>query len=193
MGDILLGPQPTMDYSKFLTLPDSDNIRIKNVIKQKLLANSDILYLLNAKEEYLDPSDYFNKYIFPYLIIEDSNPNVNNYICYETSFSEIPNTNKVIKNMQIYFYIYFNKSDAIHSESGIARHDLVAALIERDINWSEAFGCKCKLVSNRPSTTDLNYATRTLVFESDMPNGISKTDMKTGLSYFCNDQPDDEW
>lgn len=193
MKEYSLGPKPTMDYSKFLDLPDSDNIRAKNIIKRKLLANSDILYLLNAAEEDYEPEDYFGKYVLPYYIVDSANAEVHNYICYETSFYEIPRYNTFYKQFQIIFYICINKKDLIHPESGIARHDLISVLLTRDINWSEEFGMKCILTQDKPSTTDLNFATRTLVFEIMLPNSVSKTDMDTGDSYFCNNDPDEEW
>lgn len=185
--------QPTMDYTDFLNLPDSENIRYKNIIKQKILANPDILYLLNAAEEDYEPEDYFGKYVLPYYIVDSSNPEVHNYLCYETSFTEIPRYSEVYKNMQIIFYICINKRDAIHPQSGIARHDLISALLTRDINWSESFGMKCKLVQDKASTTDLNYATRTLIFELEAPNTLAKTDMETGISYFNNTDDDPDW
>lgn len=193
MGIIQTGPQPTMDYTKFLSLPDSDNIRVKDIIKKKILANSDVLYLLNAAEEDFEPEDYFGKYVLPYYIVDSANAEVHNYLCFDTSFIEIPRYSEIYKQFQIIFYICINKKDIIHPESGIARHDLISALITRDINWSEAFGMKCVLKQDKSSTTDLNYATRTLVFEAELPNGISKTDMKTGESYFCNTDPDEDW
>lgn len=193
MSDLTSLPQPTMDYTKFLTLPDSDNIRIKDIIKKKLLNNPDILYLLNAAEEDFEPADYFGSYIKPYYIVDSANAEAHNYLCYETSFVEIPRSVEIYKQMQIIFYICVNKGDIIHPQSGIARHDLISALITRDINWSEAFGMKCKLVQDKASTTDLNYATRTLIFECELSNGISKTDMQTGESHFCNNDTDEDW
>lgn len=191
--EIFSTPKPTMDYTKFLSLPDSDNIRIKNVVKQKLLSDSDILYLLNASEDDLEPEDYFGKYVLPYYIIDNANAETHNYLCYETSFVEIPRYSEVYKVMQLIFYICINVKDVIHPQSGIPRHDLISALITRDINWSEAFGMKCKLIQDKASTTDLHYATRTLVFECELPNGISKTNMNTDESHFCNNDPDEEW
>ena len=67
-------------------------------------------------------------------------------------------------------------STIIEPTSGIARHDLIAALIQRDINWSSCFGMQCSLVSDRPSTTDLNYVTRTLIFECTTPRNVSVSD-----------------
>lgn len=193
MGEIITGVQPTMDYTKFLDLPDSDNIQAKDVIKKKILANKDILYLLNAAEEDFEPEDYFGKYVLPYYIVDSANAEAHNYLCFETSFIEIPRYSKIYKQFQIIFYICINKKDAIHPGSGIARHDLISALLTRDINWSEAFGMKCVLKQDKASTTDLNYATRTLVFEAELPNGISKSDMDTGKPYFCNMDADEDW
>lgn len=187
------GPKPTMNYTDFLELPDSDNIRIKNIIKRKILDNGDILYLLNAAEAYSESEAYFGNYVLPYCIVDGANEVVHNYLCFETSFTEIPQSNAICKRFQIIFYICISKNEVIHPESGIARHDLISMLLERDFNWSEAFGIKCVLVQDKAGTTDLNYVTRTLVFELELPNGLSKTNLASGESFYCNSDPDEEW
>lgn len=186
-------PAPTMDYTKFLTLPDSDNIRFKNIVKQKLLASKDILYLLNAAEDSFEPEDYFGTYLLPYYMIDSANAEVHNYLCYETSFTELSDKNSLYRRMHLIFYIYIHRRDMIHPQSGIARHDLISALLTRSINWSEAFGMKCRLIQDKAGAADFHYAARTLIFECLAPNAISKTNMDTGESHFCSGDPDEEW
>ena len=54
------------------TVVDSDNIRLKEIIKKTLIENPLILYLLNNKEledAGADPSDYLGVNILPAYII----------------------------------------------------------------------------------------------------------------------------
>ena len=53
-------------------MPDSDDIRYKEIIKQNLINNDLIIYLLNNKEleeVEADPSDYLGVNILPYFLI----------------------------------------------------------------------------------------------------------------------------
>ena len=181
-----LSINPTLDYKKLLIYPDSDNIRIKGLIKKTLLESPDILYLLNAAEPSLEPEGYFNKYILPFLIADNANTDVRNCLCYETSFSKRSPLTQVCKRQHIIFYIYIDREDAIEPSSGIPRHDLLAHFITAEINWSHVFGPQCRLVSDRSGRTDLHYITRTLTFETELPNCITHTDAGTGRSYIIN-------
>ena len=72
-------------------LPDSDDIRYKEIIKRSLIADDLIIYLLNNKEleeSEADPSDYLGVNILPYYLIHPTQHNVQNFICYETSWDE---------------------------------------------------------------------------------------------------------
>lgn len=193
MGLTERGVQPTMDYTRFLDLPDSDNIRVKHLVKKKVLANTDLLYLLNAVEADLEPADYFGKYVLPYGMTDLDLADSHNYICFDTSVTEIPPDNSIYKHFQIIFNICIHKNDVIHPQSGIPRHDLISALLTRDINWSKAFGMECSLTQDEAGTSGTGYVTRTLVFEATLPNGIAKSDMKSGESFICNTDPDEDW
>ena len=59
-------------------------------------------------------------------------------------------------------------------ESGIARHDLLAALIADEFNWTNMFGTQIKLVSDKPVAIDNAYVGRTLIFEQTTTNNIIK-------------------
>lgn len=166
------------DLLKYKNVVDSDDIRFKEIIKEKLVNNEKIVYVLNNKElqeSEAEPSDYFNVNILPYYIIHPTQTDVQNYICYEVNFTEEARYNSVIKYGQIIFYILCEQKNNIEEHTGIARHDLLAALIMDEFNWSNCFGIQVHCVSDKPSTTDSNYATRTLVFEGKFPNSIAKT------------------
>lgn len=158
--------------------PDSDDIRYKELIKKSLIDNELIIYLLNNKEledSEADPSDYLGVNILPYYIIHPTQHNVQNYICYETSVRELERFNSNMKIQQIIFYVLCEEKNNIEKCTGIARHDLLSALLLDIFNWSNIFGCKIHCVSNVPSVVDSDYACRTLIFEQTTDNNLAKT------------------
>jgi hypothetical protein len=153
---------------------EDSNISYKNIIKDKLLGNENILNMLDNEElKDHDPDDYYGVNFFPYYLLPETQVEVKNYICYETSFQEIPRYNTVMKLGQITFYILCDCSkENIMDASGSARHDILAGLITDDFNWCNDFGTQFKLVSDRPGAIDNNYISRVLVFEQTIPNSI---------------------
>lgn len=157
---------------------DSDEIRIKEIIKKKLLENNKIIYVLNNKELQdadAEVDDYYGINILPYYIINQTQTNVKNYICYEVGCDEINDDNKVVKYMQITFYILCDQKNIIEESTYIARHDLLAALIINQFNWTNYFGQRIHCISNKPSVVDTDYACRTLIFEQITDNSLVKT------------------
>lgn len=166
---------------------DSDDIKIKEKIKEILLDNKLIIYALNNKEleeEEGDPEDYYGINILPYYMINPVQHNVENYLCYEVrydmaqsyQYSKSHNSlNPTIKTLSIIFTILCHHNNLVDKETGIARHDLLAALIQDQFNWSSEFGSKIMLVSDVPSVVDNNYACRTLSFEQTTDNNVVKT------------------
>ena len=73
---------------------------------------------------------------------------------------------------EIIFYIVCDNKDILDPSTGIARHDMLAALITDEFNWCNDFGLQIKLISDRPSAIDSQYVGRTLVFEQITPNSI---------------------
>lgn len=158
---------------------DSDDIKIKEQIKRSLLNNRNICHVLNnkeiAEEEDSSPSDYFGVNILPYYMLPEAQTEVMNYICYEVTFNELQNGNKAIKVLNIKFYILCKYHNMIDEETGIARHDLLAALLQDEFNNKTYFGRRIHLVSDVPSTTDTAYATRTLTFEQITDNAVVRS------------------
>lgn len=166
---------------------DSDNIKIKEQIKQELATNKYIAHVLHnieLEDMNASPDEYFNVNIFPYYIISPTQHNVNHFICYETSFTELDRYNRTEKYMDIYFYILCHEKDAIDSETGLARHDLLAALITDQFNWTNLFGKKVHLVEDKAGVTDEDYASRTLIFQQVTDNTLVKT--KNNISRLAN-------
>lgn len=185
----------------YRTAPDDDNILYKQKIKKALLSNPCLLYALNENKleselfnddgninwewneetkEY-EPLGEWDRYfgsdsnIRPFLFIPDTQTEVKHYICYQTSFNESPRYNTIEKYAQIIFTIFVHGNDRMDKSTGIPRHDLIASILRERINWTNIFGAHCELVSDRESTTDNNYLTRTLVFQLTALKNISQT------------------
>lgn len=176
--------QELRQYKKVL---DDDNVRIKQIIKQTLIEDPLLIYLLNNKEleeEDADPSDYLGINILDYYLIHPTQHNVQNYICIGTDHTENFRYNDAMKYQYIYFYILCEEKNIVEKLSGIARHDLIAARIKNAFNWTNKFGTQCYLVDERESVTDNDYATRTLKFEMQTSKNIVKT--QNGVSRVVN-------
>ena len=157
--------------------PNENDVRYKEIIKQVLLENDLIPFLIDNKE--LEDADaendeYFNINILPYYMIPDTQTNVKNFICYEISFDDVARYNTAIKVQQIIFHILCRDKQNYVQEVGCCRHDLISAVIIDLFQGSNIFGNQLKLISNKPGTTDNHYCTRTLIFEQQTTNSLTK-------------------
>lgn len=176
--------------------PDDDIVRFKEIIRQSFIHCPELLYALHEEkleEELFDsegnlnidedgePTGEWDRYvgessnIRPFLFIPETQTEVRHYVCYQVSFDEIPRYNSIEKYALITFTIFINGKDSIDESTGIPRHDLISSIIRDKINWSNAFGTQCSIISNKESTTDNNFIVRTLVFKLTNLNGILKT------------------
>ena len=164
--------QEIIEYKKHY---ENDNIYYKEIIKNKLINNSKIINSLNNNDLDPDcPADYMGENILPFYLIAKTQGKPMHYICFETSFNEVARYNKIMKMGQVIFYILCDNKDIYDKQSGIARHDLLAALIVDEFNWTNMFGTQIKLVSDTPMVIDNDYAGRTLIFEQTTTNSIIK-------------------
>lgn len=180
----------------FRETPDNDTIRYKKKIEQKLMNCPELLYALNEKEleselfdengninwdtETGEPLGEWDRYfgstsnIRPFVFIPDTQTNVKHYICYQVNFTETSRYNSIEKYIQVKFTVFVHGNDRVDKMTGIPRHDLLAAIIQDQINWTNIFGTQCMIVSDQESTTDNNYLVRTFIFQASMPNAITK-------------------
>ena len=164
--------QEIIEYKKHY---ENDNIYYKEIIKNRLINNKKIIHSLNNKDLDPDcPADYIGENILPFYMLIGTQTKPQHYICFETSFTEVSRYNKIMKMGQVIFYILCDNKDIYDKSSGIARHDLLAALIADEFNWTNMFGTQIRLVSDNPMVIDSNYAGRTLVFEQTTTNNIIK-------------------
>ena len=180
----------------YANTPDDDNIKYKNIIKHALLNCPELLYSLHDEElesELFDDENLYmdeetgellgevdkyygdNSYIRPDLFIPDTQTTVNNYVCYQVMFDELPRYGKFQKYTEITFTIFVNGMDRTDELTGIPRHDLIASIIRERFNWSNIFGMQTHLISSKESVTDNNYLVRTLIFQIVDTNGIVTT------------------
>lgn len=157
---------------------DHDDIRLKEKIKEKLVNNKYIIKLLNnteLEEAQSEPDEYFGVNILPYYMVQPTQTHINNFICFETQYDELKRYDATKKYQQIIFYVLCHIKSNIVQETGIARHDSIAALILREFDWTNIFGAKIHCTSNKPGMVDNDYSSRVLVFEQITDNNLVKT------------------
>ena len=169
-------PEDTEYLREFRKHLDSDNIKLKQQIKQKLLSDKYLIHVLNNKEleeSDAEPADYFDVNIREYYMLPETQTDVQNFVCYETSTDK--RYGSTMKTQQIIFYILCDDKNAIDKDTGLARHDLLAAIIQNLFNYDRFLGGRFQLISDKPSVTDTHYLTRTLIFIQNTDNSLVKT------------------
>lgn len=174
--------------------PDCDDIKVKEKIKEVLLGDKYILHVLNnedlennVEDDMTGADEYFGVNILPFLMIEPSQSEAKNFVCFETHFEKRRyDTNKTKKNLNIIFYLIAEQKQIIDKETGIPRHDLLAGLIINKFNWTNYFGNQIHLIQDQASVIDIKYACRTLIFEQITDNDIVKTRLMPHGEYVSN-------
>ncbi len=157
---------------------DSDEIKVKEQVKRKLIDNKYIIHVLNNKkleEAEAEPDDYFGVCILPYYLIKPTQTEVQNFICFTVGFDKIFQSNKLVERLQLTFEILCEQKNAIDTDTSVARQDLLAALIKDQFNYTNIFGAKMKCIKNRELVVDTDYAARELVFEQITDNNLVKS------------------
>lgn len=156
---------------------NDDIIEMKRQIKQKLIADTDILEALHNPDIDIDsPDEFLDTNIFGFIRIPTTQDTVRNFICFIVDDVEEHRFNEVMKTQYIQFTTICHLSD-MKTEYGIDRHDLLGYLIRDTFNWTNLFGLQFKLVYNKESTIDSDYYCRTLKFEATKPNMLNKARM----------------
>ena len=161
----------------YRNIADEDDVRYKQIIKDKLIGSEEVIYLLHDKtmeDQGAEPEDYINERILPYYYVPSTQTKVGNYLCFETSFDYVSRDNSIIKYQQIIFYILCHIADIDVAEVCVARHDLMSAVLIDLFNGCNDFGTQMKLISNKPYIIDNKFASRQLVFENQTTNSITR-------------------
>ena len=152
---------------------NDDIIEMKRLIKQKLIADTDILEALNNPDIPLDsPDEFLDVNIYGFIRIPQTQDTVRNFICFTVDDIEDHRYNSHFKVQQIQFTCICHLDD-MKTKYGMDRHDLLGYLVRDIFNWTNAFGLQFKLVYNKESTIDSDYYCRTLRFERDTTNDLN--------------------
>lgn len=152
---------------------EDDIIEMKRLIKQKLIADTDILEALHTDIDIDSPDEFLDNNIYGFIRIPTTQDKVRNFICFTVDDIEDHQYNTHFKVQQIQFVCICHLDD-MKTEYGIDRHDLLGYLVRDVFNWSNDFGKQFKLVYNKESTIDSDYYCRTLKFERDITNSLNK-------------------
>ena len=207
MDEILTTKEELLNKLRaYADTPDDDNIRIKEQIKDTFLNCPELLYAIHNKElesELFDEDGnlnidedgnltgevdrYFgeNSNIRPFLFIPETQDEVKNYVCYQTSYSDLVRYNDKEKKLIVTFTIFVNGKDSIDKLTNIPRHDLIASIIREKFAWIGLEISTTTPFGDKESTTDNNYLVRTLQYEVTLPNSICKTE---GNNTFYNNK-----
>lgn len=156
---------------------NDDIIEMKRLIKQQLIADTDILEALHNPDIDIDsPDEFLDNNIFGFIRIPTTQDTVRNFICFTVDDIEEHRFNEVMKYQQIQFTTICHL-DEMKTEYGMDRHDLLGYLIRDTMNWTNMFGLQFKLIYNKESTIDSDYYCRTLKFEAIKPNQLNNAKM----------------
>lgn len=163
---------------------NDDIIEMKRLIKQKLIADPDILEALHNTDIDIDsPDEFLDNNIYGFIRIPTTQDTVRNFICFTVDDIEENRFNEVMKIQYIQFTTICHLDD-MKTDYGIDRHDLLGYLIRDTFNWTNDFGLQFKLIYNKESTIDSDYYCRTLKFESTKPNSLNKARMDNPYDKF---------
>ena len=151
-----------------------DIIEMKRLIKQKLIADQDLLEALHNPDIPLDsPDEFLDNNIFGFIRIPTTQDTVRNFVCFTVDDIEDHQYNSHMKIQQIQFTCICHLDD-MKTKYGMDRHDLLGYLVRDVFNWTNDFGLQFKLVYNKESTVDSDYYCRTLKFERECTNSLNK-------------------
>lgn len=118
----------------------------KNEFLSPILNSDDIKDIMLVGEEYSDDMWYgiddddgiVYRQIFPYLYIDETQTQVNTYICFETDIPNIPTA--TIKDMKLIVWCLCHKRCMKYSKNGYSgtRADILADAVERTLRQAEA-------------------------------------------------------
>ena len=107
---------------------DDDIISMKRLIKQKLIADPDILEALhNPDIDMESPDEFLDNNIFGFIRIPTTQDTVRNFICFTVDDIEASQMNTHMKTQYIQFNCICHLDD-MKTEYGIDRHDLLGLI-----------------------------------------------------------------
>lgn len=141
-------------------------------IMQMLTEDSDLIATLNNEELAGKNGDAYRFVnIYSFLKIPDTQSTVKNFICFDVNDIEQPRyTDGLMKKYLIFRTI--SHEDDVQTEYGIARQDLLAAIIKSKFDWSQVFGMHLEKVSDHGRVMENGYYYREFVYETTAANNL---------------------
>lgn len=143
----------------------------KLTLIRKLIANQDIVQLLdpNGQAEY--PDDLIYENIFPYNRIPETEQEVKTYVTVMVNAVSLQKNNDVVRNISVTIRIYSHLDMMKVPGSNSNRIDLLSAKIDEICNESQDFGIGyMKLSSNIEHVMDSKHLFREMIFTTDSLN-----------------------
>ena len=140
----------------------------KYTIIKKLIADVEIVELLDPDKKCDYPDDLIYKNIFPFTRVPTTEQEVMTYITIAVSVPQIDARNDMIRNMRIVMRVYSHADIMKVPGKSSNRIDLVGAAVDRIINESMDIGIGyVRLVSNTEHVLDSPHDYRELIFKTD--------------------------
>lgn len=122
----------------------------KNKLISAFVNSDEICELLFNKKPYTedDVENLVYTQIFPYLYVDETQTEVESYICFEVDIPKIPTG--TIKDMKLILWIYSHKNCMKYLKEGYlgTRVDILVDMVEKQLRDSDKFGIgKLQLVS----------------------------------------------
>lgn len=169
-----------------------DTERYKYQIMNMLTNNQDILWTLHNKtfekdengnintSKELNGDCYRDVNIFSFLKIPDVQSEVKNFICFEVDDVSVPYDSMIKKNIT---FRTISHLDDFKTDWGIARQDLLAAIIKNEFDWSNIFGMHLEKVYDKGRITENGYYYREFIYETIVPNNLVNKSKNGGVTY----------
>lgn len=166
-----------------------DTERYKYFIMKMLTENQDILWTLNNNSlsepdinGNLNGDSFRNVNIFNYLKIPGTQSEVKNFVCFEVDdVSKFSNTG-VMLTKNITFRTVSHEDDCT-TDWGIARQDLLAAIIKNEFDWSNIFGMHLEKIYDKGRISENGYYYREFIYETTSPNNLVNKAKNGGFDY----------
>lgn len=159
---------------------DSDIIRVKQNVKNRLWKDPDIIEILNNPKLIIDEdgscSDALETNIFDYIRIPGTQDEVRNFICFEVEDDRESYTNNVTKIMSLQFFCISHEDD-IKTKYGIPREDVIDYIVTDLVGWSDFLGngTRWKKYYDKTDIIDVKWHARIIKFKTETPNNLKQS------------------
>lgn len=158
-------------------------------IMKILTEDQDILWTLHNKNlenpdknNLLNGDAYRDVNIFSFLHIPDVQSEVKNFVCFEVDDIGTIRSSEILIKKNITFRTISHEDD-FKTDWGIARQDLLAAIIKSKFDWTNIFGMHLVKIYDKGRTAENGYYYREIIYETTVPNNLVNKAKNGGVSY----------